>query len=87
MSLLYPIVKNLNEVLSIRAQESPRPEAGWIRSTPDLNEVLSIRAQEFIAAMNRGVDHDHLNEVLSIRAQELGGLRPVDFLLGTSMKS
>ena len=36
---------DLNEVLSIRAQESP-PAPDETPPHPDLNEVLSIRAQE-----------------------------------------
>ena len=60
---------HLNEVLSIRAQES-RPCIRSANTGYDLNEVLSIRAQESSAAFPNQSHAMHLNEVLSIRAQE-----------------
>ena len=63
------ILDNLNEVLSIRAQEySSNPRI--CRASGYLNEVLSIRAQELsnFSSIVRGFSN--LNEVLSIRAQE-----------------
>ena len=61
---------DLNEVLSIRAQESP-PAPDETPPHPDLNEVLSIRAQEYVRKrLEHAGDVRNLNEVLSIRAQE-----------------
>ena len=77
----------LNEVLSIRAQESEEYDTLFSGMT-HLNEVLSIRAQECRARKQSADRPAYLNEVLSIRAQELrtavaneGGLNQ------TSMKS
>ena len=60
---------DLNEVLSIRAQESP-PAPDETPPHPDLNEVLSIRAQEWSVSSPCSRSDTNLNEVLSIRAQE-----------------
>ena len=60
----------LNEVLSIRAQESPHMRTLKLSNT-NLNEVLSIRAQEFhTSSADMSSSPCNLNEVLSIRAQE-----------------
>ena len=60
---------DLNEVLSIRAQEY-LPVPVWVNAYAHLNEVLSIRAQEYGYGFPAGNIREHLNEVLSIRAQE-----------------
>ena len=82
----FLLMAYLNEVLSIRAQES----AGRLHRQRDcrhLNEVLSIRAQEFYRPCLRTCEVAYLNEVLSIRAQEcMTGLHRRIILL-TSMKS
>ena len=81
------IGSDLNEVLSIRAQESDDTLRDTSNSA-NLNEVLSIRAQESPTAGWPSKHCCHLNEVLSIRAQEYGLLvAEIGLRKRTSMKS
>ena len=71
MKELFSGSSNLNEVLSIRAQEFSVLSVN-VGPVGHLNEVLSIRAQESSKNQNENTVTTDLNEVLSIRAQECG---------------
>ena len=68
---------DLNEVLSIRAQESP----------PAPDETPPIRAQEWSVSSPCSRSDTNLNEVLSIRAQESARVFLEFRVVRTSMKS